>query len=129
MKMEQEQCIYCGPKCYGGAAHWARKEDGSLHAERNSPEQLSANDATQGLAPLDEQDRDMIVVGQRSAEVGNPARVLMKLVIRERQLSRSLKMSRLILRALLMERFKRNPTDSEMDTHWQMYAREVEAKR
>jgi hypothetical protein len=39
------------------------------------------------------------------------------------------KMSRLILRALLMQQFKRNPTDSEMDTHWQMYAREVEAKR
>jgi hypothetical protein len=96
MKMAQEQCIYCGPKCYRGAAHWARKEDGSLYAERNPPEQVVANDPTQGL----------------------PAAY-----------SHLYKMCRLILRALLMERFKRNPTDSEMDTHWQMYAREVEAKR
>lgn len=33
-KNTTKECIYCGPTCYGGAAHHARMEDGSLYADR-----------------------------------------------------------------------------------------------
>lgn len=44
-----------------------------------------------------------------------------ELTQRETQLKHYMATARLILRAQLTQQFGRNPTDSEMDTHWRMW--------